>query len=350
MNITGRSLAGLHAGGDAPAAIHGVEVDITLTRGDGVWVEPNGTVDLTDSSIRLNGAGNGLRATGSEGPAHLFGTRLTVETQAAGSFGILARGDGATVTLNDSSVTTYGADAHAAVLGEGAQVDLSGTRVLAYGEAAAAVAAISIEGAAASRTAYLSASDSILAAASGTAVAAAGTDLRFTAANSQVIGAITRSSDASVALALLNGSNWVLPATGFAVSSRADQLVNSHSTIAFAPPVGSSPALFQSLTVGNYRGVDGTLVMNATLAGTGAADRLIVDGGVATGQTSIIVQPLGSVALTSGDGIGLIETINGGQTDPGAFVLGRRVAVGAYEYGLYRGGAVGTGDWFLRST
>ncbi|MFC5518866.1 autotransporter outer membrane beta-barrel domain-containing protein, partial [Kaistia terrae] len=207
----------------------------------------------------------------------------------------------------------------------------------------------SIEGAATSRTAYLSVSGSTLAAASGTAVVAAGTDLRFTASNSKVIGAITRSSDAVIDLELRNGSNWVLPAAGVAVNSQVDQLVNSNSTIAFAQPVGSSP-VFQSLTVGNYRGVNGTLVMNAAFVGAGAGDRLIIDGGTATGQTGIIVQALGNVAPTSGDGIGLIHAIHGGQTDPGAFALGRRVAGGAYEYGLYRGGTSGADDWFLRST
>jgi outer membrane autotransporter protein len=350
VKITGSALAGLHAGGDAPAAIDGDGVTIDLTSGDGVWVEPNGRIQLTDSSIHLNGAGSGLHASGGDGTAQLLGTRLDVETQAAGSFGILAQGDGATVSLEDSAVTTYGADAHAVVLGEGAKVDLRGTSVTAYGVAAAAVAAVSAEGAATSRTASLEVSDSTLAAASGTAVVAAGTDLKFTASNSQVIGAITRSSDASIDLSLQNGSNWVLPASGVAVSSRVDQLINSHSTIAFAQPVGSSPALFQSLTVASYQGVNGTLVMNAAFAGEGAGDQLIIDGGTATGRTGIIVQPLGAVALTTGDGIGLIHAIHGGQTDPGAFALGRRIAVGAYEFGLYRGGASGTDDWFLRST
>ncbi|GLK70859.1 hypothetical protein GCM10017643_09740 [Ancylobacter dichloromethanicus] len=350
VTLTGSALAGLHAGGETPAAIGGAEVDINLTGGDGVWVEPNGTVALVDSSIRLNGAGSGLHITGGNGPAQLFGTRLTVETQAAGSLGILAQGDSATVALNDSSVTTYGAGAHAIVVGEGARVDLSGTSVIAYGGAAAAVAAVSIEGASASRTANLSMSEGTLAAVSGTAVVAAGTDLRFTASNAQVIGAVTRSNDASISLALQNGSTWLVPAAGSAVNSQVDQLVNSDSKIAFAPPVGSSPTFFQNLTVGDYQGIHGTLMMNAAFVGAGTADRLVIDGGTATGQTSIIVQPLGTAALTSGDGIGLIQAINGGQTDPGAFSLGRRVAGGAYEFGLYRGGASGTDDWFLRST
>lgn len=350
VKITGSALAGLHAGGGAPATIDGDGVTIDLTSGDGAWVEPNGTVQLTDSSIRLNGAGSGLHASGGDGTAKLLGTRLDVETHAAGSFGILAQGDGATVDLKDSSVATYGADAHAVVLGEGARVDLSGTSVLPHGVTAAAVAAVPVEGAATSRTATLSVTDSTLAAASGMAVVAAGTDLKFTASNSQVIGAMTRSSDAVIDLSLQNGSHWVLPAAGAAVSSRVDELANSHSTVAFAQPVGSSPAVFQSLAVGSYQGVDGTLVMNVAFVGEGAGDQLIIDGGTATGQTGIIVQPLGAVALTTGDGIGLIHAIHGGQTDPDAFALGRRVAVGAYEYGLYRGGASGTDDWFLRST
>ncbi|HYN90081.1 MAG TPA: autotransporter outer membrane beta-barrel domain-containing protein, partial [Ardenticatenaceae bacterium] len=94
---------------------------------------------------------------------------------------------------------------------------------------------------------------------------------------------------------------------------------------------------------------------NVGLGQDGAgADRLIIDGGRASGSTRLIVQPgsgSGGGAATSGDGITLVETRNGGRTDPMAFSLaGSRVAAGAYNYNLTRGGASSADDGFLRST
>jgi len=233
------------------------------------------------------------------------------------------------------------------VLGQGAQIDLDGVNVSAFGRSAAAVAAFSTDEPSGSRSATLSLTNSALSAASGTAVVAAGTDLSLTASGSQIAGAITRSADARIDMMLADGSAWVLPAAGVGVSSQVDDLVNAGSTVAFAPPVGAG---FQSLTVGNYSGADGALVMNAALGAGGAADRFIIDGGLASGLTRVLVNNVGGGGSTTGDGIRLIETVNGGQTTPDAFMLGGRVASGALAYGLYRGGAIGSDDWFLRST
>ncbi|WP_226574041.1 autotransporter outer membrane beta-barrel domain-containing protein [Acuticoccus sediminis] len=347
VSITGSALAGLHAGGDAPATIRGTEVDIDLARGDGVWVEANGSVDLTNSRIMLSGDGIGLHVSGGDGAAQMLGTNLAVETLARDSYGVLAQGDGAFVGLSGGSVVTRGADAHAVVLGQGALVDLKGVSVSAFGTSAAAIAALPVDELSDSRSAALSLTDSSLSAANGTAVVARGTDLTLAASGSRLTGAITRSADARIDLVLADGSAWELPGAGPGVNSRVDDLVNVSSTIAFAPPVGGN---FQSLTVGNYAGANGALVMNAALGDEGAADRLIVDGGLASGLTRVVVAPIGDGELTAGDGIRLIETVNGGATAPGAFVLGSRVASGALQYGVYRGGASGGDDWFLRST
>ncbi|MCF3934046.1 autotransporter outer membrane beta-barrel domain-containing protein [Acuticoccus sp. M5D2P5] len=347
VSITGTALAGLHAGGGAPATIRGVGVDIDLARGDGVWVEANGVVDLVDSRIRLSGNGVGLHVSGDDGAARMLGTNLSVETVASGSYGVLAQGGGASVGLAGGSVMTHGADAHAIVLGQGARVDLDGVSVSAFGTSAASVAAFSVDASSETRSASLSLTNSTLSAASGTVVVAEGTGLALTASGSRLVGAITRSPDARVDLTLTDGSAWELPAAGLGVRSKVDDLVNRASTIAFASPVGGS---HQSLTVGNYAATNGTLVMNAALKGAGAADRLIIDGGLASGHTRVLVAPTGDGGLTTGDGIRLIETVNGGETAPTAFTLGSRVASGALEYGLYRGGALGREDWFLRST
>jgi outer membrane autotransporter protein len=109
--------------------------------------------------------------------------------------------------------------------------------------------------------------------------------------------------------------------------------------------------IFQQLTVSHYHGEGGTLVMNAALGGGGAgADRLVIDGGSATGRTLIEVQGRGGGSVTTGDGLRLVEARNGARTEATAFALNGRVAAGAYDYQLHRGGLSGSDDWFLRST
>src|SRR3546814_18591630 len=48
----------------------------------------------------------------------------------------------------------------------------------------------------------------------------------------------------------------------------------------------------------------------------------------------------------------IVEAINGATTASGTFALNHRVAVGAYEYFLFRGGVLAgtTDNWYLRST
>lgn len=103
---------------------------------------------------------------------------------------------------------------------------------------------------------------------------------------------------------------------------------------------------------GNYVGANGLILLDTTLEGDNApSDRLVVDAGRASGTTGLgIVNGGGGGALTQGDGILVVETLNGGLTDSGAFSLASRVAAGAYEYFLFRGGSAGTENWYLRST
>jgi outer membrane autotransporter protein len=110
-----------------------------------------------------------------------------------------------------------------------------------------------------------------------------------------------------------------------------------------------------TLTVaGNYVGQGGVVRLSTVLGSDGSAsDRLAIDGGRASGNTSLLVTNVGGGgARTQGDGIRVVETANGGTTAADAFRLGGRVAAGAYEYQLFRGGySGGSGeDWFLRNT
>ncbi|EAN4330393.1 transporter [Salmonella enterica subsp. enterica serovar Oslo] len=111
-----------------------------------------------------------------------------------------------------------------------------------------------------------------------------------------------------------------------------------------------------TLTVkGDYVGLEGTLKIAAQQHSPGVADHLIIDGGTASGSTllDIDVSQLGEP--TEGDGILVVEAVNGGvttaQTTKDAFTIGSDyLTAGAWEYQLYAGDLNGAGeDWFLRA-
>ncbi len=118
--------------------------------------------------------------------------------------------------------------------------------------------------------------------------------------------------------------------------------------------MGSGTAPGTVLTTTNYVGDGGTIVMNARL-GTDAspADRLVIDGGAATGTSSLrIANAGGAGAKTVGNGIVVVAAVNGATTAPGAFALAGRVTAGPYEYTLFRAStdASAPESWYLRST
>ncbi|MBE7183085.1 MAG: autotransporter outer membrane beta-barrel domain-containing protein [Methylobacterium mesophilicum] len=104
---------------------------------------------------------------------------------------------------------------------------------------------------------------------------------------------------------------------------------------------------------GNYRGDNGLLFLDTVLGGDASpTDRLVVSGGTLTGATGLAVLNAGGTgAATLADGIMVVEAANGATSAPGAFALTGRVAAGAYDYFLFRGGrAAETADnWYLRS-
>ncbi|EIC3815780.1 AIDA repeat-containing protein, partial [Escherichia coli] len=79
------------------------------------------------------------------------------------------------------------------------------------------------------------------------------------------------------------------------------------------------------------------------------ADRLVIDGGRATGKTILNLVNAGNSAsglATSGKGIQVVEAINGATTEEGAFVQGNRLQAGAFNYSLNRDSDE---SWYLRS-
>lgn len=109
-----------------------------------------------------------------------------------------------------------------------------------------------------------------------------------------------------------------------------------------------------TLTIaGGYVGEGGALAIETLLGNDNSpSDRLVIAGGAASGTTSMRVINLGGAgALTTGDGILVVDADVGGTTAANAFALAKPVLAGPYEYQLFRGGSAGANpdDWFLRS-
>ena len=108
-----------------------------------------------------------------------------------------------------------------------------------------------------------------------------------------------------------------------------------------------------TLTVqGNYIGAGG--ILQTRVAGTPqapVADVLQISGAgnTASGSTGVTVIDAGGLGdPTTGDGILVVQTLNGATTGTTAFALADRVANGAYEYHLSRGASAGNEqNWYL---
>ncbi|WP_309277014.1 autotransporter outer membrane beta-barrel domain-containing protein [Comamonas sp.] len=119
-----------------------------------------------------------------------------------------------------------------------------------------------------------------------------------------------------------------------------DQTLSSLSNSGTVRLHGNTPGTVLKVT-GPYVGNDGTLQVG-TVLGTddSASDKVLLSGStsIASGHTSVQVTNVGGLgALTTGNGIAVIETENGASLQPGSFTLaGEHVDAGAYEYRLYQ--------------
>jgi outer membrane autotransporter protein len=162
-----------------------------------------------------------------------------------------------------------------------------------------------------------------------------------------VSGAVTNNGTLAVANAL--------PA--FAAASNGTFSVNGTLTnaalVQIGGPAGTTPGNVLRVA-GDYVGQDGAIALNTVVGADEApSDRLVIDGGSASGSTLLQVANAGGTgAQTAVNGIRVIEAANGAATDPSAFRLSAPIKAGAYTYYLAKGGVTaGTADdWFLRNT
>jgi outer membrane autotransporter protein len=113
--------------------------------------------------------------------------------------------------------------------------------------------------------------------------------------------------------------------------------------IEYAAPVAG---IYKTLTTNDYVGQSGAIKLNTWLGNDSSpSDKLVINGGAASGTTTLdIANTGGPDALTTDKGILVVETINGGSTAVGAFVLSSPVTAGGYSYALYRNT---NGNWYL---
>lgn len=135
------------------------------------------------------------------------------------------------------------------------------------------------------------------------------------------------------------GSVWTM--TG---NSLLDNL-NLAGTITFQPSAGSY--VQKTLTVTNLKGNNGTIALNGDLPSK-SIDRIIIDGGTATGTTAIrLLDQSGLGAKIDGEGIEMVSAINGATTASDAFRLDSVIQAGAFNYSLLKG--VNDQNWYLSS-
>jgi outer membrane autotransporter protein len=145
-------------------------------------------------------------------------------------------------------------------------------------------------------------------------------------------------------------------APGLASSPTGTFTINGNLLNGGAIQLGSGESIGNVLEVrGTYTGAGGTMAINTFLGGDGSpSDRLVINGDPeATGNTSVHVTNIGGPgALTTGNGILVVNAINGATTALGAFSLAGEVSAGPFDYDLFRGGASAgsANDWFLRSS
>jgi outer membrane autotransporter protein len=176
--------------------------------------------------------------------------------------------------------------------------------------------------------------------------------------NNAVYGALAADVGESAPSSLTVDAGATL-AGGTVGTVRADNVtLNGTLNVAGSAPTGNASGGYSTFNVtgGNVRFGSGSQVLFNTHLNDASVQRtdllaLDLNGGRTSGTAGVLVNNTGGAgAQTEGNGIELVQTLNGSSAN--AFTLARPVEAGAWQYLLYQGG-VGTdaanGNWYLRS-
>ena len=370
---------GLYAGigGPKPGSVvleaNSVTVETLGANASGARVSRNfkdaqtATLILKDSSIRTHG--DNAAALHAERGGELQADNSVASTSGLGAHGVLVSSIPSSATLKQASVITQGDDAHGMLVRDGGTLSAEQSTVSAAGNDASALYLLGTS----AGVSQADLSSTVLHNQHGATVAVDGmADVDFedviaggsgqwlhvdanasepglaniNLASSQVNGAATTAQGSTSNLSMSDTSLWKL--TG---NSNLSSLRNDNSLIDFSAPAGGS---YKTLTVNQYQGDNGTFALNTYLYDDQSpSDKLVIDGGQASGSSNLQIKNAGGPgALTTGNGIQVVDAINGGTTQDQAFRLLSRVKAGPYEYTLHRASLDDSNAqaWYLRST
>ncbi|WP_336285956.1 Ag43/Cah family autotransporter adhesin [Citrobacter arsenatis] len=191
---------------------------------------------------------------------------------------------------------------------------------------------------------------------------------RFRVASGAVADNTTVSSGGNLSAgdgAVLSGTTRLTDSATLTIAGNvvSQGTLENAGTITFGPEPGdmvrtrlaatSADSTFtpRTLTTTRLVGQGGTINMRINLSDPEfQRDMLVIDGGQATGKTWLNFTHTGDAGLglaTTGNGIRVVDAINGATTDAGAFALARKLQAGVYNYTLNHGSA--DESWYLTS-
>lgn len=354
ITTAGAGAAGVQAAGGGAVEITGGSVATSGSAAHGIAALNGGMLAATGTAVAVSGTGSAA--------IHLAGAAPSSVTVTGGSLsaasGAIVQAEGGTGTVSISGGTTIspavvnGRLLLALVTEDGAgnpsnlTLNVTGIPALA-GDIVVDPSTLAYTLASSRWTGHL-----VLSGPGNSATA------RLTA--SQWTGDLLADAGNTAGVALADGSRWTglaRNATTVAVDASSAWAVTGDSNATGAVTNAgliqflARDAAYTVLSVGSYAGTNGRIGFNTYLGADNAPSNvLVVNGGAATGSTAVLIANTGGPgALTIADGIRLVQVTGGGTTAAGAFTLGHRVAAGAYEYQLFRGGSTDPNDWFLRS-
>uniref|UniRef100_UPI0033422438 autotransporter family protein n=1 Tax=Castellaniella defragrans TaxID=75697 RepID=UPI0033422438 len=371
ITTSGNAATGLFGNAGTLSRLSSVEINTSGVQSFGVQAQIGGQVFLNDVSVTTTGkTGVGLYAIdeGGSGVPSIFGTNVSVLTQGVEAHGLAIHGKGL-INLADSTVITQGVGA--AVIQSRSHIRSTGTggpgtaniqnSTLISENGDGIVVTGELTNVQLPSTLNVNLTDSVVTSNAG-AWLVARTDLisgntaiaNILSDHSHVTGSALTDQGSQSNVTLGNGSLWSLT-----TSSNLTALTNNASMIAFAVPISdpTHSASYSILTVGDYNGSDGTIVLNTYLGTDNSpTDRMVVTGDTA-GSSLVKVQNTGGLGVQTVEGI---EVITVGGVSGGSFsLLGDyvtqdnkpAVVAGAYAYTLEKNG-ISTptdGNWYLRS-